>query len=497
MPEAERTRSIHQRWDRVPGGKSLNQYDAPRGKRTPNGAVWGHSTDDLFIIQRIPDADVVTCWSRSMIKEFGERPIDDGNEPHEPRVRRPYPLLKIDKDVECPESGMYDHFDEGSEHGDPIPVKDPEDAKGKEEEKRMNSGDTKAKAEEAEDQMPVESPPTDPKQDYIYQGKGGYIHRRLEEHIPQQFFPDQLIVTDPFGLAFGEEKIPRRDGEPERKPWTYKRLYPSFSHDWSTDPSPEDPVTAELYLDPDEVIGVGHHSNVYRATLTLPKGLSARTPDGKVTVVAKTAFPHSEHRSMFDHEAKIFSSFQRHLSEEWCGYNMVSPLAWPVPVGPVVPKFYGYYVPVGKKRDSLSPILLMEECGTPVDPRKLTPEQKTECYSLYLRFHSAGYLHQSTYTRNVVMQPGPLTRHPQERSWSTPSFRLIDFGRSINVKEKVAKVKYLKFGLTVEEMDIEKGKVYHYWHADKAREERAINIEFEIGCGLITLGDMAALTSSF
>ena len=365
MSEVERTRFVHQWWDRAPGGKYLNKADAPLGKRTPNGAVWGHSTDDLFIIQRIPDVNVVTCWSRSMIKEFGERPIDDGEEPHMPRIRRPYPLLKIDKDIDCPESWMYSCFDEGSEHGDPIPVEDPEDATAKDE--------AKVKIEKMEDKMEVDSLPPKSKQDYIYQGKNGRIHQRLEEHIPRQFFPDRLIVTDPSNLAFGKGELVKKDGE---KPWVYERLYPSFSRDLSVDRFSEDPVTAELCLDPDEVIGVGNHSNVYRATLTLPKGLSARTPDGKVTVAAKTAFPRSEHRTLFHNEAKIFNSFPRHLSEEWCGYNMVSPLSWPVPVGPVVPKFYGYYLPTGEKRDTLSPILLMEECGIPVNPRKLTPEQK-------------------------------------------------------------------------------------------------------------------------
>ena len=370
MPEAERTRFVHQWWDRAPGGKHLAKSDAPLGKRTPNGAVWGHSTDDLFIIQRIPKINVVTCWSRSMIKEFGERPIDDGNEPHTPRVRRPYPLLKIEKGIDCPESRMYSCFDEGSEHGDPLPVEDPEDAEVKGEQ------NTEAKDEETEDRMQVDSQPIEPKQDCDYQGKDGYIHRRLEEYIPEQFFPDRLIVTDPSSLAFGKGRIPQKDGESERKPWIYERLYPSFSRDWSADRFAEDPVTAKLYLDPEDLVGVGHHSNVYRATLTLPKGLSARTPDGKVTVVAKTAFPRSEHRSLLHNEGKIFGSFPRHFSEEWCGYNMISPLAWPVPVGPVVPKFYGYYMPTGGREDALSPILLMEECGTPVSPRRLTPEQK-------------------------------------------------------------------------------------------------------------------------
>ena len=354
MPETQRTRFVHQWWDRSPNGKYLHKIEAPLGTRTPNGAVWGHSTDDLFLIQRIPGVNVVTCWSRSMIKEYGERPIDDGDGPHIPRVRRPYPLLKLDKDIPCPESWMYDCFDEGSDHGDPTPV-DPQPEK-------VTKGKMKANHE--------------PKQDYIYKGKDGYVHRSLQEHIPRQFFPDRLIVTDPTGLAYGQGEIDREDNGPESQPWIYERLYPCFARDLSADRFVDDPVTAELSLRPGEAIGVGNHSFVYRATLTLPEGLSARTPDGKVTVVAKAAFPESEHRQFLHNEAKIFGSFPRHFSEEWCGYNMVSPLSWPVPVGPVVPKFYGYYLPTGAQRDKLSPILLMEECGTPTRPGQLTQEQK-------------------------------------------------------------------------------------------------------------------------
>jgi hypothetical protein len=83
------------------------------------------------------------------------------------------------------------------------------------------------------------------------------------------------------------------------------------------------------------------------------------------------------------------------------------------------------------------------------------------------------------------MQPGPLTRHPQERSLSTPSFRLIDFGRSINVEEKVAKLK-LKEGLTEEEIGEERARVYRSWGMNRAQEEQAINKE--LGVGLEAVG---------
>ena len=363
----ERTRYVYQWWDRDPSGKHLSKQNTPRGKRAPNGAVWGHSIDDFFMIQRIPGVNVVTCWSRSMIKELGELPIDDGDEPHPPRIRRPYPLLKIDEGVGCLESSMYSCFDEGSEHGDPIPVEDSEGGG------TGQGSNAKAEVKDPKGKMRANPSPPNPKREYVYQGKNGYIHRSLEEDIPQQFFPDQLIVTDPYSLALGKGGSSEINAE---SPWIYERLYPSFNRDLSADRFAEDPITAKLSLDPAQSIGMGNHSMVYRATLTLPKGLSARTPDGKVTAVAKVSFPHSRDRLLLHNEGKIFSSFPKDLSQEWCGLNMISPLAWPVPVGPVVPKFYGYYMPTGEKKDTLSPILLMEECGTPIEPRKLKREQK-------------------------------------------------------------------------------------------------------------------------
>lgn len=77
------------------------------------------------------------------------------------------------------------------------------------------------------------------------------------------------------------------------------------------------------------------------------------------------------------------------------------------------------------------------------------------------------------------MQPGPLTRHPQERSLSTPSFRLIDFGRTINVEERVSKMDFE--GLTEEEIKEEKLKGYRSWGMKRAQEENSINREFDVG----------------
>ena len=80
----------------------------------------------------------------------------------------------------------------------------------------------------------------------------------------------------------------------------------------------------------------------------------------------------------------MYNLFPEHLTQDWCGYNLVHPIKYPVPVGPVVPKFYGYYVPKGHEEtdeDAPSPILLMEECGDPVKPHKFNADAR---YALLL-----------------------------------------------------------------------------------------------------------------
>ncbi|KZP19805.1 hypothetical protein FIBSPDRAFT_684061, partial [Athelia psychrophila] len=129
--------------------------------------------------------------------------------------------------------------------------------------------------------------------------------------------------------------------------------------------------------------------------------------------------------------------FPQHLSEHWSGYNILPPLQNPVPLGAVVPQFYGYYVPEtqtegpGTKMPYLSPIMLLENCGVPVDPETLNEDDIEECSSLFYRLYEAGYAHNSIAARNMVVQPGPLSELPERRGMgSTKSFRLIDFGRT-------------------------------------------------------------------
>ena len=155
----------------------------------------------------------------------------------------------------------------------------------------------------------------------------------------------------------------------------------------------------------------------------------------KVNVAAKLSFWRDKHLA---NEAHSYQHFPSHFFEHYNGYN-ISPEQFkdPFPVGAIVPQFYGYYVPDAIEDPSnnsppyLSPILLIEHCGVPIQPLSLSIDERKECASLLLRFHHAGWVHNSFAERNVVMQSGPLTEWPASRGvHGKNSFRLIDFGRS-------------------------------------------------------------------
>ncbi|CDO76773.1 hypothetical protein BN946_scf184978.g2 [Trametes cinnabarina] len=283
---------------------------------------------------------------------------------------------------------------------------------------------------------------------------------KLEEFIPDAFFPDTLIVHDPDRRTQHEQ--------PSDKPVTFRRVrYPPVNGKQlaSSDAGPDvasapDPVApaseervAHLYLKKKNRLGEGHHSFVYRAPLTLPAPLSAHSPTGQVTVAAKLAYPHCTAHALLHNEARAYAAFPVHAQQEYCGYNIVPPCHDPVPVGPVVPKFYGFYLPVGEDGEIIdayaregaqhkkcyegkctvpwvSPILLIEECGEPVRPAKFTVDQRTECFSLVLRLHELQIVQGSFYVRNILIQPGPLAVPPKLRTMDNPSFRIIDFGRA-------------------------------------------------------------------
>ncbi|KNZ76820.1 hypothetical protein J132_07005 [Termitomyces sp. J132] len=111
-------------------------------------------------------------------------------------------------------------------------------------------------------------------------------------------------------------------------------------------------------------------------------------------------------------------------------------------VSNLVPKFYGFILIMikAKRKHSgyLSPILLLEDCGSPVDPKQLTCDQRNEALSLFHRFHYAGWVHNSAFARNILIQPSPISLPPSKRNSENPSFRLIDFGRSYHCEKSQA-----------------------------------------------------------
>ena len=103
---------------------------------------------------------------------------------------------------------------------------------------------------------------------------------------------------------------------------------------------PEKTPTGQLFIYRSERIGEGNHSYVYRASLRLPTPLYARdSPHNVVSVAAKLANRWDEKESL-DNEAALYAGFDKHLAEEWCGFNQVGGVTRPVRVGAVVPKFY-------------------------------------------------------------------------------------------------------------------------------------------------------------
>ncbi|KAF9233305.1 hypothetical protein BU15DRAFT_54068, partial [Melanogaster broomeanus] len=186
----------------------------------------------------------------------------------------------------------------------------------------------------------------------------------------------------------------------------------------------------------------------------------------RFNVAAKLSIENDRHLAR---EAQNYQKFPEHFFQNYNGYNIVPPIHDPVPVHALVPQFYGYYTPspgsevptelrddsddddddggagdgdgdgddhtddddkvVATERLYLSPILLLEHCGSPIEPDDLSIDDQQECTSLFLRLHEEGWLHESVAARNILAQQGSPTEFPAF-SRKQLSFRLIDFGRS-------------------------------------------------------------------
>jgi len=523
--DGKRTYS-HFVWPRKDGGPLLPR-PPPCGYRPPNGIMWGHYLDEFCLYPRIPNVpQLLTVWSRSMIKEFNEiytESLEDVAfvDPHclKPRRRRPWPVLKVPRPGTLERAGPDDlgFVDGGSDHEEhrwEIVLADSGDYSEEEEEDgplrfppclplleafdkatdfkvygkplrtrfiiklppklpesndpdaiEAGSSDEEMEPREASTSAPVKKGRTGKKgKKARSKGKGKGKAKAaatwsrqlfsvdgipaLEEKIPSQFFPTTLIVYDPYDVSFGntidetEDNFGQLDNGTSR-PVTYKLV---TSDDMQVAEPHREERTATLYLSPENRIGSGHHSFVYSAPLSLPEPLttfnSSSVRKGVVSVVAKVAFQGAQARELLANEGKIYPQFKDYMSDEYCGWHLISPwMKTLVPSGAVVPKFYGYYVPVDPEapmdsegqpisRKGRSPILLIEECGSPIDAQTMSADDRAECYSLLVRLHVEGFTHHSFHERNILVKPGPLTRPPEERSMEIPCFRVVDFGRS-------------------------------------------------------------------
>ena len=410
-----RTRFVYQEWQREPDGPLLSR-PPPTGVRPPNALIWGHTLEDFFWIQRIPNIPMLTIWSRTMIKEYGENYHEEEfSEPDAlqvPRLRHPWPVLKVPNDGVHVPKDSYGVIDEGCEkHSqDGYVAKRRDDSEPEPEQKALDSaeGSEKMQLDDEEVKTSETKSAEDERASEVVVDRecepdnlssAGHIPRdspfsvedlpKLEESIPHHYFPDKLVVHDPHQVTTSDSYYYDKAGRktfPPRAPMVYRRVLspnsPSAPSDASQPAPPE--RKAHLHLAHQNRIGVGNHSLVHRAPLTLPEPLSAHSRNGKVTVAVKTAFSRDSARELLANEANMYSLFPEHLSQDWCGYNLVTPIKHPVPVGPVVPRFFGYYIPImadGTLYDATesgmpSPILLLEECGNPVVPNKFSADDR-------------------------------------------------------------------------------------------------------------------------
>ncbi|KDQ22632.1 hypothetical protein PLEOSDRAFT_1087208 [Pleurotus ostreatus PC15] len=461
-----------------------------RGKRPPNGFMWAPTPSQFYWISRIPEVGYMTIWSKSMIVEFEETSaelaakgiaLERLEDQEAPKKCEPWPLLSLPV-AACSDRGEDSDASRRSIRGGRIGPMLP-----------LDLGDKDAKATGGS----------------LFGNTYGF-ESKLEELIPASFYPDVLIVNDPRGITEGKRVLDPAEGADalESLPRHYKRVWPDVDRlKYPALPAPGN--VAYLNLAGAPHLGHGSHSSVHRASLRLPGALAGMTTDGSVSVAAKIAFPITGARAMLDHEAEMYTRVygpaddddmvlghspalgtkneenekdgeaedkeeldparHRHLMEHFTGFNIMTPhLAHPVPVGAVLPKLYGYYIPCeeseafvrARKTDKnpedywrtrdygsaeknkppknlLSPILLMEDCGTPINPRAMSIDDRTECYSFLLRLQNAEFNHNSFWIRNILTQPGPLHLPPHERTNDVQSYRLIDAGRMIHWYEYI------------------------------------------------------------
>jgi hypothetical protein len=209
-------------------------------------------------------------------------------------------------------------------------------------------------------------------------------------------------------------------------PVRYVRLRPRLAgYNNAGERGERNPAVTRLILDSSHLLGTGHHSMVHDAALQLPLPLVTHDGNRFVRVAAKTCFlspEKHEARELFLNEAKVYDRMPRHLTDDYTGYVKVYPIREPVPVQAVVPKFYGYYAPMKEEEgedgtmmevvdESKSGILLLENCGTPINLEELNGDDMcVHTPPLTLRHCADSSAQTQSLLPSVTTSPGRL--HP-------------------------------------------------------------------------------------
>ncbi|KAJ7151192.1 hypothetical protein C8R46DRAFT_1123518 [Mycena filopes] len=399
-----------------------------RSSRTPNGRIWAHQKADLGQYRG-------EYWSASMVKAADEqygvyrrtwhdqvfhREADCIEEP-KPEKLRIWPVLTVSDGVRCNE--------------ELLDLKDVQPA----DEKENGSVNSKPTAPEAEKVASVQEASCEADRDSSDAvGPAEIPIPKLEQRIARDLLPEILMVEN---LRYRSHSRRAKGEAANALVVKYRRVYPVPSE------SPPDATrtTAHLTL-PASVprIGSGSHANVYVAHLTLDERfrLVSGAPKSQPTVRVAAKISTEVHGdcAMLENEARMYNAFPDHLSEDWSGFNVIREAATHhiggevrVPATALVPKFYGYFVPFDASAGK--PILLMEECGVPIEPKRLTTDQRAILFAFPHSLFREGFMQNSFYVRNILVQPGPLTDPPHQRSIRTPSFRLVDFGRGERLED--------------------------------------------------------------
>lgn len=389
-----------------------------KGIRSPNDRVWAPSIDQLYVVPTLPipfdkkqhatvpshptmrdvkmhglnfrhlPAVSATVWSRSMIDTLpgGEEAHQDDDDSREkPTIKAPYSLLKP-----CEE----------------------------------DLGENKATAEPRSfSSVKSEDVPS------------------LEEVIDRTLLPFRLHARHTRWSSFFNNtdtvihSVPANldvEASDDAEPYMVQG-YASFYNE----------TTATLEID--SRFAEGNHSEVFYGTLTLPSVIknSHRVPSGRVSVVVKVADSNTEAHRMLDHEAhafRVLGESHPHLQHEWTGLNAMPGRMMPTLLHAVMPKFYGQYrcdkfkYRFGYTTPAFETgpcsLLLLEDCGHPIDPRNVSRRTRHDVLAMFSHLHKAGYIHGSPGARNILIKPGPLSNPPGRRSMHCPSLRLIDFGRT-------------------------------------------------------------------